>query len=72
MYNLPIIGKLIRCFSSINNINKMDLYIGIKVHFYFHLVFYLDQKYLNVLKNVLFAENWAVNQRIKLNKSVII
>lgn len=60
MYNLTIIKKMIRCFSPITNINKMDLYIvDIEIDliyseiYFIHLVDlyfipYLSQKHFNI------------------------
>lgn len=63
MYNLKIIWRMIKCFLLTSSIDNINLYtVGIKVHLYLYLTFYLQKKYINMLKNVLFIEKLAVSQ----------
>ena len=83
IYNLITIERIMKYFSLIANIDKMDLCkVGIQVYYtrpkiYFthlihpYFVFYLSQGYSNILKNVLYVKKLAVDQLITSNRSVI-
>lgn len=61
---------MMRCFLSTVTINRINLCVNIiDMQFFYYLVFYIGQKYFNILKNVLCIEKSVVNQLIKLNKS---
>lgn len=65
--------KIIRYFLSTSSIDGINFYaVGIKIYFYFYLIFYLEKKYINILKNVLFIEKLAISWEIKLSGSMII
>lgn len=78
-----MMGKIIKCFPSIVNINEIDLCIvDIKLYFiyskiyskyfiHFYLIFYLNQKYINISKNVFCIKKLAVGQLITLNRRII-
>lgn len=78
-----MMGKIIKCFPSIVNINEIDLYIvDIKLYFIYskiyskylihsYLISYLNQKYINILKNVFCIKKLAVGQLITLNRRII-
>ncbi len=69
MYNLGQIGKMMRCFSPIGNIDGIDLCVaGIEVHPHLSLVSHLGQS--NTPKSVLYVKKSAVGQQIILIKSV--
>lgn len=57
-----------------NSINRINLYtIGIKIYFYFYLIFYLSQKDFSIWKNVIYdIEKLVISQLIIFNKNVII
>lgn len=70
MYNLRFIRKIMRCFSSIGNINRVNLYMAnIEVHFHLLLISHLGQS--NTLKSVLYIEKLVISQQIIFSKSVI-
>lgn len=74
---------IMKCFSSIANINKMDLYIvNIEMHFIYpkmHLIYlihlyfvpYFGQRHFNALKSLLYIRNFAIGLLIIANKSMV-
>lgn len=63
--------KLTGCFFLTGDIDKIDLcVVGIEVHLYLYLVFYLSQ--FSRLKSIVFTEQLAIGQQITFDKSVII
>lgn len=83
MCNLTIIKKMMRCFSPIANIDKIDLYVvDIKIYLirpkmhlihlvHLYLIFSLSQRQFNVPKSVLYMRKLAVSLLIIVNKSVM-
>ena len=60
-----------RCFLLITNIDKIGLCTAdIKMHFYY-FIFYMSQKYFNILNCILYIEKLAISQVIIVNKSVM-
>lgn len=71
MYNARLIRKIIRYFLLNSNIDKIGLCMRrIGVYFY-HTIFYIDQKHFNAIKNVLDIKLSAVSYLITLSRSII-
>ena len=62
---------MIRYFLLINNIDKINLCVtGMEIYSHY-LTLYIGQEHFNVLKSVFCIENSAVDQVMKLNKSMM-